>query len=299
MIEQYTEDPVAPSDAVLDSIAIARTRTSSSLRQHRPGQRLWALLHAQFLLRGPATSGDDIRLVEDDYQRMAVLRGQDTAEHDGQTRNTRQPRPAADCQPYATRRPSRCGGSKGLGVAAFVFEEDWTRPGSFKITTCGYGPGGPSLAKHLARQGCVSEGLGRRAGAGFWKWRPGRRARRQRRSEAEGCYLTGLMSAWQCDGPRRDGLLRSADVRDGPLIAQSLRGTPEAFVEIVRRHEVAIHGYLTGRPGLRAADDLLGEVWVRAFGARHRYDTSHEDARPWLYGIARNVLRAHGELART
>jgi hypothetical protein len=32
------------------------------------------LLHAQFLLRGPATSGDDIRLVEDDYQRMAVLR---------------------------------------------------------------------------------------------------------------------------------------------------------------------------------------------------------------------------------
>ena len=51
-----------------------RTRTSSSLRKHRPGQRLWVLLHAQFLLRGPATSGDDIRLVEDDYQRMAVLR---------------------------------------------------------------------------------------------------------------------------------------------------------------------------------------------------------------------------------
>ena len=105
--------------------------------------------------------------------------------------------------------------------------------------------------------------------------------------------MTGLMSAWQCDGPRRDGLLQSADMRDGPLIAQSLRGTPEAFVEIVRRHEVAIHGYLTRRAGLRAADDLLGEVWVRAFGARHRYDTSHEDARPWLYGIARNVLRAH------
>ena len=105
--------------------------------------------------------------------------------------------------------------------------------------------------------------------------------------------MTGLMSAWQRDGPRRDGLLQSADVRDGPLIAQSLRGTPEAFVEIVRRHEVAIHGYLTRRAGPGAADDLLGEVWVRAFGARHRYDPSHEDARPWLYGIARNVLRAH------
>jgi SAM-dependent methyltransferase len=74
VIDQHTEDPVAPSGAVLDSIAMARTRTSSSLRQHRPGQRLWVLLHAQFLLRGPATSGDDVRLVEDDYQRMAVLR---------------------------------------------------------------------------------------------------------------------------------------------------------------------------------------------------------------------------------
>jgi DNA-directed RNA polymerase specialized sigma24 family protein len=82
-------------------------------------------------------------------------------------------------------------------------------------------------------------------------------------------------------------------VTDGLLIEQSLRGTPEAFVEVVRRHEVAIHGYLARRAGHQAADDLLGEVWVRAFGARHGYDTSHEDARPWLYGIARNVLRAH------
>ena len=53
------------------------------------------------------------------------------------------------------------GGSKGLGVAAFVFEEDDTQPGAFKITTCGYGPGGPSLAKHLARQARVWEELGR------------------------------------------------------------------------------------------------------------------------------------------
>jgi len=80
---------------------------------------------------------------------------------------------------------------------------------------------------------------------------------------------------------------------DGLLIAHSLRGTPEAFVEVVRRHEVAIHAYLVRRAGHQAADDLLGEVWVRAFGARHGYVTSHEDARPWLYGIARNVLRAH------
>lgn len=52
------------------------------------------------------------------------------------------------------------GGSKGLGVAAFVFEEDETQPGPFKITTCGFGPGGSSLAKHLARQARVWEELG-------------------------------------------------------------------------------------------------------------------------------------------
>jgi len=82
-------------------------------------------------------------------------------------------------------------------------------------------------------------------------------------------------------------------VTDGILIAQSLQGRPEAFVEIVHRHEVAIHGYLARRAGHQAADDLLGEVWVRAFGARRGFDTSYDDARPWLYGIARNVLRAH------
>jgi RNA polymerase sigma-70 factor (ECF subfamily) len=80
---------------------------------------------------------------------------------------------------------------------------------------------------------------------------------------------------------------------DGTLIEQSVRGRPEAFVEVVRRHEVAVHGYLARRAGRDAADDLLGEVWVRAFGARGGYDPGFADALPWLYGIARNVLREH------
>jgi RNA polymerase sigma-70 factor (ECF subfamily) len=80
---------------------------------------------------------------------------------------------------------------------------------------------------------------------------------------------------------------------DGALIERSVRGRPDAFVEVVRRHEVAVHGFLARRAGYQAADDLLGEVWVRAFAARGGYDPGHADARPWLYGIARNVLRAH------
>jgi len=80
---------------------------------------------------------------------------------------------------------------------------------------------------------------------------------------------------------------------DAVLIERSVRGRPDAFVEVVSRHEVALHGYLARRAGRQAADDLLAEVWLRAFVARGGYDLAHGDARPWLYGIARNVLREH------
>ena len=55
------------------------------------------------------------------------------------------------------------GGSKGLGVAAFVFEEDETQPGSFKITTCGNGPG---RAKSGKASGTAGSRLGRAGQAG-------------------------------------------------------------------------------------------------------------------------------------
>ena len=81
---------------------------------------------------------------------------------------------------------------------------------------------------------------------------------------------------------------------DGTLIERSVRGRPDAFVEVVRRHELAVHGFLARRAGRQVADDLLGEVWTRAFAGRDGFDPGrHQDARPWLYGIARNVLRAH------
>jgi RNA polymerase sigma factor (sigma-70 family) len=79
---------------------------------------------------------------------------------------------------------------------------------------------------------------------------------------------------------------------DGVPIVRSAR-RPDAFVEVVRRHEVAVHGYPARRAGHQAADDLLAEVWLRAFAARERYDTRYGDALPWLYGLARNVLREH------
>lgn len=95
-----------------------------------------------------------------------------------------------------------------------------------------------------------------------------------------------------------DSGVASSDVEpDGLLIERSVRGRSDAFVEVVRRHEVAVHGYLARRAGRQAADDLLAEVWLRAFAARGGYDTRYGDARPWLYGIARNVLREHWRIS--
>jgi RNA polymerase sigma-70 factor (ECF subfamily) len=49
--------------------------------------------------------------------------------------------------------------------------------------------------------------------------------------------------------------------------------------------------YLAARLGGAAADDLLGEVFVRAFAARATFDPRRGTARGWLYGIAHNVSR--------
>jgi len=84
---------------------------------------------------------------------------------------------------------------------------------------------------------------------------------------------------------------------DSEVLADS-RQNPEAFADIVRRHSSAVHGYLARRAGRQTADELLGEVWLRAFRSRRTYDTQFLDARPWLYGIARNTLRAHWRLDR-
>jgi protein-L-isoaspartate(D-aspartate) O-methyltransferase len=71
---------------------------------------------------------------------------------------------------------AQVGGPSGLGVAALTFGDDKTQhAGSFKITACGYGPGGPSLAKHLASQAGVWEALGRPGAAALElsAWLPG------------------------------------------------------------------------------------------------------------------------------
>jgi RNA polymerase sigma factor (sigma-70 family) len=70
-------------------------------------------------------------------------------------------------------------------------------------------------------------------------------------------------------------------------------GQAAPFLDVMRRHGAAIHAYLARRTSRDTADDLLSEVFLRAYAARRQYDKRWKDARPWLYGIARNVVREH------
>jgi RNA polymerase sigma factor (sigma-70 family) len=81
------------------------------------------------------------------------------------------------------------------------------------------------------------------------------------------------------------------DIADEHLGDSSERDDPAAFVELFWRHGPAVHSYLTRRAGRQDADDLLSEVWLRAF--KGRASRQSPDVLPWLYGIARNVLSAH------
>ena len=77
---------------------------------------------------------------------------------------------------------------------------------------------------------------------------------------------------------------------DGELIRQSL-ADPELFAAIFDRHAPVLHRYLARRVGTSIADDLTAETFLVAFRQRERYDREQPDARPWLFGIATNLLR--------
>ncbi|MFC4033342.1 RNA polymerase sigma factor [Streptomyces polygonati] len=78
---------------------------------------------------------------------------------------------------------------------------------------------------------------------------------------------------------------------DADLLSRSAR-EPTAFEPLVERHSTALHGYLARRAPA-AADDLLSEVWLRAFAGRSGFDPARGTVRGWLFGVARHVLAAH------
>jgi RNA polymerase sigma factor (sigma-70 family) len=86
---------------------------------------------------------------------------------------------------------------------------------------------------------------------------------------------------------------------DASVIRLSL-GEPARFELIFARHFREISRFLVRRAGHSVAEDLAAETFLQAFISRHRYRSEWPSARPWLFGIATNLLRHHAreEFAR-
>ncbi len=79
---------------------------------------------------------------------------------------------------------------------------------------------------------------------------------------------------------------------DTELVARSA-DEPECFAVLFDRHAATVHRYLGRRVG-HLADDLLSETFLIAFRRRGSYRPDHVEVRPWLLGIATNLV--HGQV---
>lgn len=75
--------------------------------------------------------------------------------------------------------------------------------------------------------------------------------------------------------------------------ARAQGGDNGAFARLVERHQQAVYGYLKTRVLQSTdADDLAQEVFLRCYQGLARLD-ANAPVRPWLLGIARNLLREY------
>jgi DNA-directed RNA polymerase specialized sigma24 family protein len=82
----------------------------------------------------------------------------------------------------------------------------------------------------------------------------------------------------------------SVETADAVVIERSL-SDPGVFGVIFDRHFDAVYGYLARRVGSSRADDLASSTFVVAFERRRDFRAEAGSARPWLFGIATNLLR--------
>ena len=79
---------------------------------------------------------------------------------------------------------------------------------------------------------------------------------------------------------------------DDRIIRRSL-DEPAVFGDLFERHGSSIFRYVARRVGREVAEDVMSETFLVAFHSRSRFDTGRTDARPWLYGIANNLVHRH------
>jgi RNA polymerase sigma factor (sigma-70 family) len=74
---------------------------------------------------------------------------------------------------------------------------------------------------------------------------------------------------------------------------RSAIATRQGFSDVFDRHFPEIYGYLARRVGAGLGEELAQETFTRALTGRETYDPDRQGIRPWLFGIASNILRRH------
>ncbi len=92
-------------------------------------------------------------------------------------------------------------------------------------------------------------------------------------------------------------MIHSSARPDAPLddatVLKASGREPERFAEIFHRYFTEIHRYVARLLGPDAADDIAAETFLAAFRKREKFDPARGSVRPWLYGMATNLVGSH------
>lgn len=88
--------------------------------------------------------------------------------------------------------------------------------------------------------------------------------------------------------PRSAGPSRSPSA--GALETVTQRQPPQAFADVFDAEFPGVYRYIRRRVGEGRAEDLASETFLVAYRRWDRFD-SNKPVRPWLYGIATNLVR--------
>jgi len=96
-----------------------------------------------------------------------------------------------------------------------------------------------------------------------------------------------MREPWGSDRSSRD--MHASQTSTDAAVIRASRLDPAVFGVVFDRHWVRIHRYCVVRAG-PPGEDVAAETFRVAFDRRSDYD-GRDDAAPWLYGIATNLLR--------
>ncbi|MCP2341463.1 RNA polymerase sigma factor [Actinomadura rupiterrae] len=92
-------------------------------------------------------------------------------------------------------------------------------------------------------------------------------------------------------GGARDG--EPAGGMDDARLAAAIRRDPDLFTLVYDRYFRDVYRYAAGRLDTQAGEDIAAETFCTAFATRDRFDPERGGLRPWLFGIATNLIARH------